>query len=118
MGWLVLVVLLLGASISVIAGTYSHGLAAIGATLHGAPSLTDPLHGHGHEDHGGESASPNHSGGISDHPHHGADHAHDTAHALPGVWTLAVQQLSLWEPLVRPWIETARAFRLERPPMG
>ena len=118
MGWLVLVVLLLGTNISVIAGTYSHGLAAIGATLHSAPSLTDPLHGHGHEDHGGESALTSQTEGIADHSHHGADHAHDTAHALPGVWTLALHQLSLWELLVRPWIETARAFRLERPPMG
>ncbi|MDI1269545.1 MAG: hypothetical protein PSV40_10675 [Polaromonas sp.] len=115
--WLVLVVILFGTIISSIGSTGSHGLAVIAAALHVAPSSSAESHGHVHEDRGGELAMENQSAGA-DHPHHGADHSHDKAHALPVAWSSAAPQLPGWWGLVRPWIEMVQASRLERPPMG
>ena len=115
--WLVLVVILLGTVLSSMGGTSSHGLAAIAATSHTAPSSLDESHGHGHEDHGGELAMVDNSVGA-DHPHHEADHSHDKAHALSVAWGSAVPQPPNWRLSVRPWIEMVEASRLERPPMG
>ena len=112
--WLVLVVILFGMIISSIGGTNSHGLAAISATLHTAAG--EP-HGHIHEDHGGEPTTVPQST-AADHPHHGADHSHDKAHALPVAWSSVAPQLPGWWGLVRQWIEMVQASRLERPPMG
>lgn len=117
--WLVLVVILFGTIISSIGGTSSHCLAAIAAALHVTPASLDTSHEHMHE-HAHE------DGGIglltqsaaADHPHHGADHSHDKAHALPAIWRSAAPQLPGWFGLVRPWIEMVQASRLERPPMG
>ena len=117
MRWLVLVVIMFGTIISSIGSTSSHGLAAISATLHAAPSSPDEQHGHVHEDQGGELALVDQSAGA-DHFHHGADHSHDKAHALPVAWGSTSPQLPGWRVVVRPWIEMIQASRLERPPMG
>jgi len=115
--WLVLVVIMFGTIIFSIGSTSSHGLAVIAAAHHVAPFSSDESHGHVHEVGGGEVAMVNQSAGA-DHPHHGADHSHDKAHALPVAWTSAAPQLPAWWGLVRPWIEMVQASRLERPPMG
>ncbi|MDP3172064.1 MAG: hypothetical protein Q8M91_17165 [Polaromonas sp.] len=110
-------VILFGTIISSIGGTGSHGLAVIAAAHHVAPFSSDESHGHVHEDSGGELAMVNQSAGA-DHPHHGADHSHDKAHALPVAWSSAAPQLPGWWGLVQPRIEMVQASRLERPPMG
>lgn len=115
--WLVLAVILFGTILSSIGGTHSHGLAALEATLHVAPSSSDGSHGHTHEDLGGDLTMVDESA-AADHPHHGADHSHDKAHALPAAWSSSAPQLPGWRGIVRPWIEMVRASRLERPPMG
>jgi hypothetical protein len=115
--WLVLVTIMFGALISSIGSTSSHGLAAIAAVLHVAPSFSDESHGHSHEDLGGELAMVDASA-SADHHHHGADHSHDKAHALPLAWRSAAPQPPSWWLLVKPWIEMVQASRLERPPMG
>ncbi len=115
--WLVLVTILFGTIISSIGSTGSHGLAVIAAALHIGSSFSVESHGHEHEDRGGELAMVNQSAGA-DHPHHGTDHSHDKAHALPVAWSSAVPQLPGWWVLVRPWIEMVEAYRLERPPIG
>lgn len=116
MRWLVLVVILFGTIVSSIGGTNSHGLAAIAAPLHTAPSFSDDPHGHVHEAQGVELATVVQSA-EADHPHHGADHSHDNVHALPVAWGSASLQLPNWWMLVRPWVEMIQASRLERPPM-
>lgn len=116
MRWLVLFVIMFGSNISAIGGTNSHGLAAIAASLHAWSSYPDEAHGHVHEDQGGELAMVD--GSAADHPHHGSDHSHDTAHAVPVVWSSPLPLLPNWWVLVRPWIEMVRPSRLERPPMG
>ena len=114
--WLVLVVIMVGTIISSIGGTSSHGLAAFPAALHVTAFSSDESHEHAHEDEGIELVTQ--SAGA-DHPHHhGADHSHDKAHALPVAWSSAAPQIPGWFGLVRPWIEMVRASRLERPPMG
>ena len=115
--WLVLVVILFGTILSALGGTSSHGLAAIAATSHTAPSSLEKPHGHVHEEQGGELAMVEKSA-SADHPHHEADHSHDKAHALSVAWDSAVPQPPSWWLLVRPWIEMVEASRLERPPMG
>ena len=114
MRWLVPLVILFGMIISSIGGTNSHGLAAIAATLDTAAG--EP-HGHLHEDQGGESTMVYQST-AAEHPHHGADHSHDKAHALPVAWSPVAPQLPGWWGLVRQWSETVPASRMERPPMG
>ena len=114
MRWLVPLVILFGMIISSIGGTNSHGLAAISATLHTAAGGP---RGHLHEDQGGESTMVYQSP-AADHPHHEADHSHDKAHALPVAWSSVAPQLPGWWGLVRQWIETVQASRMERPPMG
>ena len=119
-GWLVLVVILFGTIISSIGGTSSHGLAAFQAALHITPTSLDtsdePVHEHAQEDEGIGWVT---QGAGADHPHHhGADHSHDKAHALPVAWRSVAPQLPGWFGLVRPWIEMVQASRLERPPMG
>jgi len=121
MRWLVLIVILFGAILSSIGGTNSHGLAAMGASLHTAPVSSNASHEHAHvhEDDGEDSALAMVIPGAEvDHPHHGADHSHDKAHALPAAWQSSTPQLPGWFGLVRPWMKMVRASRLERPPMG
>lgn len=118
MRWLVLVVIMFGTVISSIGGTSSHGLAAFATALHVTPFSSDESHEHAHEDQDEGIGSVTQSAGV-DHPHHhGADHSHDKAHALPVVWGSVAPQVPGWVGLVRPWIEMVQASRLERPPMG
>lgn len=117
MRWLVMVVLMFGTVISSMGLTNSHGLAAIAATHHLAPSSFDEQHGHAHGNLGDEFEAVDASASAG-HPHHALDHSHDTLHALPVAWTSPAPQLSGWWVLVRPWVEMVRASRLERPPMG
>lgn len=121
MRWLVLVVILFGAIISSVGGMNSHGIAAIAAVNHVAPASAgtehDHTHGHAHEDGNSDLAIEVH-GASADHPHHGSDHSHDKAHALPITWSVAAPQLPAWLGHVRSWIEMVQASRLERPPMG
>lgn len=119
MGWLVLVVIMFGTIISSIGGTSSHGLAAFQAALHVAPMPLDISHKHVHEHaHEDEGIGLVTQSAGADHPHHGADHSHDKAHALPVAWNSLALQLPGWFGVVRPWIEMVQASRLERPPMG
>lgn len=111
--WLVLVVILLGTVFSSIGGTNSHGIAAIAATLHATSTAANTSHAH--EDSEWEMAG---HGATADHPHHGSDHSHDKAHALPVAWNSATPQIPGWFGHEQPWIETVRAYRLDRPPMG
>ena len=114
MRWLVLVVIMFGTNISSIGGTRSHGLAAFPTALHVTAFSSDASHEHMHEE--GTGLVTQSAG--ADHPHHGADHSHDKAHALPVAWRSVAPQLPSWFGLVRPWIEMVQASRLERPPMG
>jgi len=113
-------VILLGTVLSSIGGTNSHGLAAITASLHATPALADApnkqAHGHAHGDEEDEWMAAGH-GAAPDHPHHGADHSHDKAHALPTAWRSSAPQLPVWLGHVLPWTEMVQADRLERPPM-
>lgn len=115
--WLVLMVIMFGTILSSIGGTNSHGLAAIEATLHVAPFSSDESHEYAHED-GDSGLAMVNASVAADHPHHGADHSHDKAHALPAAWSSSAPQLPGWFGQVRPWIEMVWASRLERPPMG
>lgn len=114
--WLVLLVILLGTVISSVGGMYSHGIAAIAAVSHTSPASSDTEHDHAHED--GDGAFVWCHDASADHPHHGADHSHDKAHALPITWDVAAPQLPVWTGHARLWIEMVEPSRLERPPMG
>lgn len=135
--WLVLMVILFGTVLSSVGGTYSHGIAALTAELHGDPmtsGTTDATaydsavsagheHSHDHtqgpvdEDGDGELIMVS-TGAPVDHSHHGADHSHDKAYALPAAWASASPQLPAWFGVVRSWTEMIEVSRLERPPMG
>jgi hypothetical protein len=109
--------LLLGALLSSIGGTASHGLAALSAAEHTAAALADEAHGHVHEDGEDDIAAggPDLSTG---HFHHGHDHSHDNAHAPPGVQASAATWPARWRPADRAWVEHVVPFRLDRPPMA
>lgn len=119
--WLVLLVILFGTFISSLGGTNSHGIAYISASLHAAPPVSHTAdahaHGHAHEDVDSALAMGDHVA-VADHPHHGADHSHDKAHALPEAWGSPAPLLPGWFGDVRPWMEMVASSRLERPPMG
>ena len=119
--WLVLLVILVGTFLSSVGSMYSHGIAAIAAVSHVAPASSDTehdhVHGHAHEDGDSEWIMGSH-GASADHPHHGADHSHDKAHALPMTWSVAAPQLPVWIGQAMLRIEMVEASRLERPPMG
>lgn len=117
MRWLVMVVILFGTIISAVGGTNSHGLASMATALQVTRLSSDESHEHLHVNSGGESAMVSQSA-ETDLPHHGADHSHDKAHALPVAWSSAAPQLPGWRGLIRPWIEMVQASRLERPPIG
>lgn len=121
MRWLVLLVIMMGTFVSSVGGMYSHGIAAIAAVSHVAPASTDTAHdhahGHAYEVNDLEWVLGSH-GASADHPHHGADHSHDKAHALPSTWDVAAPQLPVWTGHARLWIEMVEPSRLERPPMG
>ena len=120
MRWLVLLVILFGTVISSVGSMNSHGIAAIASASHadsvGLDTEHDHEHGHTHEDGGSKWVMDSH-GANADHPHHGADHSHDKAHALPTTWDVAAPQLPMWMGQARPWIEMVEPSRLERPPM-
>lgn len=121
MRWLVLVVIMFGTMISSVGGMNSHGIALISEALHASSTNPDTQrdleHGHVHEDGFDGLATVSH-GTTGDHPHHGVDHSHDKAHALPTTWSMATPQLPAWYGHVRQLIEMIQASRLERPPMG
>ena len=121
MRWLVLLVILMGTFVSSVGGMNSHGIAAISAAGHVSSTVPDAehdhAHGHAHEDAESTWVVGGHGAG-DDHPHHGADHSHDKAHALPTTWAVAAPQLPVWMGQARPWIEMVEPSRLERPPMG
>ncbi len=115
--WLIMVVILFGTIISAVGGTNSHGLASMATVLQVTRLSSDESHGHLHVNTGGESAMVSQSA-DTDHPHHGVDHSHDKAHALPVAWSSGAPQLPGWWGLVQPRIAVVQASRLERPPMG
>lgn len=119
--WLVLAVILFGTIISSLGVMNSHGLAAIAELSHVAPASSDTeedhAHGHTHEEGDDEWGMGGH-GSSADHPHHGADHSHDKAHALPAAWHTAAPVLPVWFGQAMLLIEMVEASRLERPPMG
>ena len=122
MGWLVLVVILFGAILSSVGATSSHGLAAFPAALHAVPRASldtsgKPVHEHAQAKEGTGWVTQS-AGADHPHHHHGADHSHDKAHALPVAWRPAALQLAGWFGRVRPRVERVQASRLERPPMG
>lgn len=121
MRWLVLLVILMGTLISSVGGMNSHGIAAIAAVSHVSPAFSDTshndAHSHAHEDGESDWIIGSH-GASADHPHHGADHSHDKAHALPLTWHVTAPPLPVWIGQARLWIEMVEASRLERPPMG
>ena len=123
MRWLVLVVIMFGTNISSVGGTNSHGLAAIATALHATAFSTHESHEHALEHAHEDEAEEEGIGWVTqsaaaDHPHHGADHSHDKAHALPAAWNPAAPQLPGLFGLVRPWVEMVQASSLVRPPMG
>ena len=114
--WLVLVVIAFGMVISSLGMTSSHGLAVIASSIeHNAPAFENS-HGHVYIDQGAELTTTD-DDVEGEHHRHGLDHSHDTAHNLPFAWRLVSTQLPSWDVIVRPWIETGRAFRLDRPPI-
>jgi hypothetical protein len=119
MRWLVLLVIMFGTITSSVGGINSHGIAVIAKALHSSPTTPDTQRdlGHEHED-GVDGVVMVSHGAASDHPHHGVDHSHDKAHALPTTWRMATPQLPAWFGHVRQLIEMIRVSRLERPPMG
>ena len=117
MQWLVLIVIMLGAIVSSIGLTSSHGLAATEVTHKSVVLFSDMAHGHEHGDQGVESSVADEISSDG-HPHHAMDHSHDTAHHLPQAWGAVLPQLPSWEVVVRPWIDMGQADRLDRPPMG
>ena len=125
MRWLVLFVILMGTFISSVGGMNSHGIAAIASVSHVTAVATDTAHDHAHrhvhshaQEGGGTEWVMESLGASADHPHHGADHSHDKAHALPVTWHMAAPLLPEWIGQTRLWIEMVEASRLERPPMG
>ena len=115
--WLILLVIMFGTIFSSIGGTSSHGLAAFPTALNVTSVPLDPSHEHVHEHaHGADGVEVASQSAGADHPHHGADHSHDKAHALPALWSSAALPLAGWFGLVRPWTEMVQASRLERPP--
>lgn len=134
--WLVLMVILFGTVVSSVGGTYSHGIAPLTAELHGNPTsgtadatayATAAIAGHEHshdhtngvaDEYGDGELTMVGTGTTADHPHHGADHSHDKAYALPVAWASASPQIPGWFGVVRPWTQMDQASRLERPPMG
>jgi hypothetical protein len=123
MRWVVLLVILFGTIISSVGGMYSHGIAAIAAVSHVSAASSDTehhrSHGHAHEDGDGDGEwVEGRHGASADHPHHGADHSHDKAHALPAAWHSAAPMLPAWFGHAVLRIEMVEASRLERPPMG
>jgi hypothetical protein len=117
MRWLVLAVIMFGAILSSIGSMNSHGLAAIGTTLHADSIVSDATHGHVHGDRDGEVVDSDQRA-DRDHPHHQADHSHDSSHALPITWPSTATLLRSWQLQVRSWVEMVQESRLERPPMG
>lgn len=115
--WLVLVLITFGMIVSSIGMTSSHSIATVAASHESVqPSSVDP-HGHVHADQGIEFLVADESSNGA-HPHHSMDHSHETGHHLPLAWGVIASQLPSWEVMLRPVIETGRAFRLDRPPMG
>lgn len=115
--WLALLVVLLGSIVSSIGAINSHGVAAMTATLHESGSAAGDSHGHVHEDDDDGLLSAV-QGATGEHPHHGTDHSHDKAQALPAAWGPPLQVLPARIAFAQPWTERIRASRLERPPMG
>ena len=104
---LVLLALVLGTVLTAMGNVKSHGLAELAAVHQDAHLHEDDAHDH-------------HLSGVNAaaaHAHHGADHSHDKAHALPQAWGYIAAQPSSWENTPRLWVELVEAFRLERPPM-
>lgn len=106
--WLVLLALLVGSVMASMGNVTSHGLAALAAVHQDA---------HTHQE-DADTSHPSGTNTATDHAHHGADHSHDKAHALPQAWTSGAAQPPSWLSAARPWIELVEAFRLERPPMA
>jgi hypothetical protein len=115
--WLVLVVITFGMIVSSIGMTSSHGIAVMAASHESVQPSAEDSHGHVHADSGIELLMTDESS-SGEHPHHGMDHSHDTAHHPPRTLGAVVSPLPSWEPMVRPRIELGLAFRLDRPPMG
>lgn len=117
MQWLVLVVITFGMIVSSIGMTSSHGVAVIAASHESVRPSSENYHGHVHADPGIEFLVADESS-SGEHPHHGMDHSHDTAHHLPLAWGDIPLLRPSWEVMVRPWIEMGQVYRLDRPPMG
>ena len=103
--WLVLLALVVGTVLAAVGNVRSHGLAEL-AAVH--PDAHSHLDAH----------DPSDIDTAADHAHHGDDHSHDKAHALPVTWHMAAPLLPEWIGQTRLWIEMVEASRLERPPMG
>ena len=117
--WLVLMVITLGMVISSVGMTTSHGVAVVAASH---ASMSTPLedghgHGHVHTDEGLDVLMAE-AGSGGEHPHHGADHSHDTAHPLHLAWLAVSAYSPRWGVMVRGLIEMGQPYRLDRPPMG
>ena len=115
--WLVLLALVGGILVSSIGATRSHGVAALAAAHGSAQPSAAHAHGHAHADPVDEFSWVDERA-SGEHPHHGMDHSHDTAHHHPLAWSAVSSQPARWQAVVRPWIDTGQAYRLDRPPMG
>lgn len=104
--WLVLMVLVWGTLMSSVGLTTSHGLANLAAADHALAA--DDTHAH---DVDVQLADP--AGG---HTHHGADHSHDKAHALPAQLAVSAVDSPRRIAIARPWLPGLAASRLDRPP--
>ncbi|MFW2358350.1 hypothetical protein [Hydrogenophaga sp.] len=102
--WLVLLALVVGTVLAAVGNVRSHGLAEL-AAVH--PDAHSHLDAH----------DPSDIDTAADHAHHGDDHSHDKAHALPDAWGSVAARSPSWLSTPRPWAELVEAFRLERPPM-
>lgn len=88
----------------------SHGAAALSAAVHGASWSNADSHGHSHVDEVASAATA--------HPHHGSDHSHDTAHALPLALMALGQTVPRWTDWSAGTPPVPDLAGLERPPKG
>lgn len=115
--WMVLVVITLGMIISSIGITSSHGVAVVAASHESMAAPQEDFHGHSHIDEGLEVLMMD-TGSSVEHPHHGVDHSHDTAHHQSTAWPAVPTHSPSWGVMVRGLIELGQPYRLDRPPMG
>lgn len=109
-----IVALLVGAWLSSVGGTVSHGLAALSANGHG--HVHDIAEG---DVSGGQAGAPALQGHQGHHGHeHSPDHSHDKAHRLPAAPSVQAVRPMAWGVMADARRGCMAPARLDRPPMA